>query len=177
MIITKVDNENPNEHWQYVNVSDRVVLDLGCGRWEHVERRDPNWPTTPEYFKQNGAKKVVAVDCDINEINWYNSVFSEESSYYDFILSHIHSSNDFSSLILKYQPNCVKVDIEGMECHLVDVPDDIFRSVEEYYIETHSQYLFNSCMSKLVLCGYIIYNQIDLVHTNGACMVIFAKKQ
>ena len=53
----------------------------------------------------------------------------------------------------------------------------IITKVDNENPNEYSQYLFNSCMSKLVLCGYVVSNQIDLVHTNGACMVIFAKKQ
>ena len=171
----KVNNENPNEHWQFVSVNNRVVLDLGCGRWERVEHRDPKWPTTPEFFIQKGAKHVVAIDCDPNEINWFTSNFSKESNY-EFILSCINSSNDFLNLITTYNPNCIKIDIEGAESNIIDIPNDVFSKVDEYYIETHNHHLFESCISKLDSCNYQIINIIDLIHTNGACKVIFAKK-
>lgn len=171
----KVNNENPNEHWQFVSVTNRIVLDLGCGRWEHVEHRNPNCSTTPEFFKQRGATHVVAIDCDPREINWFNSKFSKEENY-EFILGCINSANDFSDLILRYNPNCVKIDIEGAESNIIHMSNYIFSKVDEYYIETHNQQLYESCTSKLTLCGYQITNIIDLVHTNGLCKVIFAKK-
>ena len=171
----QINNENPNEHWQFVSVNNRIVLDLGCGRWEHVEHRDPNWPTTPEFFKQRGATHVVAVDCDPNEINWFNSEFSTETNY-EFVLGCINSANDFSLLISKYNPNCIKIDIEGAESNLIDLSDDIFSKADEYYIETHDQHLYDSFLNKLISCGYQINNTIDLIHTHGSCKVIFAKK-
>ena len=175
MNIVKVNNENPNEHWQFVSVVDCVVLDLGCGRWEHVEYRDKNWPTTPEYFKINGAKTVIAVDSDINEISWFNKKFAEEHGYV-FICRTINSSEILKETITKYKPNCIKVDIEGGEIHLINLSDDVFSSVEEYYIETHNDQLYDLCILKLAKNRYDVYQHIDLVHTNGACKVIFAKK-
>jgi predicted rRNA methylase YqxC with S4 and FtsJ domains len=74
----KVNNENPNEHWEFINVNGKTVLDLGCGRWEHVEYRDPNWPTTPEYWTQKGANQVIGIDADQNEIDWFLKMYKNE---------------------------------------------------------------------------------------------------
>jgi len=175
MNMIKVNNENPNEHWQFVSVTDCVVLDLGCGRWEHVEHREKDWPTTPEYFNIKGAKKVIAVDGDENEILWFNKKYSHESGYV-FIHSMINSPNILEHLITEYKPNCIKIDIEGGEINLINLSDDIFNLVNEYYIETHNDQLYYQCILKLAQNRYDIYQQIDLVHTNGGCKVIFAKK-
>jgi len=170
-----VNNENPKEHWQFVSVNNRIVLDLGCGRWEHVEYRDQTWPTTPEFFKNKGAKLIIGLDSDDNEIEWFSKNFANNDSY-KFISRSIDSSEILKELIISYTPNCVKVDIEGGEIHLVNLDDDTFNLVDEYYIETHDKNLFDLCEKKLKNNNYTIVNLIDLVHTGGACKVIFAKK-
>lgn len=93
---TLVNNENPIEHWQYINVKDRVVLDLGCGRWEKIEHRNQDWPTTPEYFLMNSAKEVIAVDADSGEIEWFTNKFNDDifktnkfNARYNRIVQHI----------------------------------------------------------------------------------------
>jgi hypothetical protein len=170
-----VDNENPYNHWEYVNVENKIVVDLGCGRWEKVEYRDPSWPTTPEYFKIKGASCVVGMDSDPEEIKWFKSNFNLDSSF-QFIEFSLQSSNDFKEIIEKIKPNCIKCDIEGGEIHLINLADEIFKMVDEYYIETHNQELYLQCINKLLNCNYTIVEQIDLIHTNGACKVIFGKK-
>lgn len=172
----KVNNENPNEHWEFINVNKKIVLDLGCGRWEHVEYRDPNWPTTPEYWTQKGANRVIGIDADQNEIDWFLKMYKDEIVY-TFNCMAINSSNDFYYLINQYKPNVIKCDIEGGEIHLINLDNETFKLVDEYYIETHGQELYLNCVSKLSECDYEIYEEIDLVHTNGHCKVLFAKKK
>ena len=171
-----VNNENPNEHWEFINVNEKTVLDLGCGRWESVEYRDPNWPTTPEYWIQKGAKYVVGIDADQNEIDWFLKMYKDEVSY-EFNCMMINSPNDFNHLINQYKPNVIKCDIEEGEIHLINLDDETFKLVDEYYIETHGDELYSKCVSKLSECGYEIYEEIDLTHTRGYCKVLFAKKK
>ena len=175
MKYTLVDNENPIEHWQYINVKNKTVLDLGCGRWEKVETRDASWLTTPEYFLANGAKKAIGVDADPEEIIWFKNKF-ENNSGLEFILQPINSTQDIANLYNTYKPNCVKCDIETNEKFLLELIQDQFCSVDEYYIETHGSGLYLKTLKVLENYGYIISNQIDLTHTNGYCKVVFAKK-
>jgi SAM-dependent methyltransferase len=172
---TLVNNENPIEHWQYINVKDRVVLDLGCGRWEKVEIRDKNWLTTPEYFLANAAKKVVAIDADPEEIEWFTNKFNNDNL--KFILKSINSTQDIIELYNIYKPDCVKCDIETNEKFLLGLTKEQFCSVKEYYIETHGNNLYFTIIDLLNKYNYSIYHQIDLTHTRGYCKVIFAKKK
>lgn len=172
----KVNNENPNEHWEFINVNGKTVLDLGCGRWEHVEYRDTNWPTTPEYWTQKGANQVIGIDADQNEIDWFLKMYKNEIGY-TFNCMIINSPDDFYHLINQYKPNVIKCDIEGGEIHLINLDNETFKLVDEYYIETHGQELYLNCISKLFECDYEIYEEIDLIHTNGNCKVLFAKKK
>jgi|688.fasta_scaffold481453_1 hypothetical protein len=175
MNYTLVNNENPVEHWQYVNVKNKVVLDLGCGRWEKVETKDASWLTTPEYFLTLNATKVIAIDADPEEIIWFKNRF-ENNSNLEFILQPINSTNDIINLYNTYKPNCVKCDIETNEKFLLELTEDQFCSIDEYYIETHGLDLYLKILSVLGKYGYIVNNQIDLTHTKGYCKVIFAKK-
>ena len=174
--MVKVDNENPNLHWEFVNVDGRIVLDLGCGRWEHIEHRDPNWPTTPEYWINKGASFSIGLDSDSNEINWFNDQFNDDSRY-KFECMFISSTADMANLISTYNPDCIKCDIEGGESTLFDLDDDIFCKIDEYYIETHGDELYNRCIEKLTRNNYVIHSLIDLVHTQGFCKVVFARKK
>lgn len=174
--MVNVNNENPTEHWGFVNVTGKTVLDLGCGRWEKMEKRDPNWLTTPEYFVSKGAKKVVAVDIDSVEIDWFNKQYAQSDSY-TFLLKSINSIDDIKNMIQQYKPECVKCDIESGEKYLFALDSETFNSVEEYYIETHGNFLYSQCIETMRKYNYKIIETIDLTHTNGQCKVIFARKQ
>jgi SAM-dependent methyltransferase len=175
MQTTSIDTENPVEHWRYINVENRNVLDLGCGRWEEVEKRDQTWPTTPEYFILNGAKKVVGIDLSEIEIQWFKNKYLDDPRY-SFINEHLNSSQKIEELINQIKPECIKCDIEGGEQYLLTMHKDIFCSIKEYYIETHSYNLLRLAIKAFEYYKYNITNIIDLSHTNGTCKVIFANK-
>jgi SAM-dependent methyltransferase len=170
-----VNNENSKEHWEFVNVKDRIVLDLGCGRWNKVEQVDDSWLTTPQYFIEQGAKKVIAVDIDPIEVDWFMNKFKDNNQY-EFILNNISSTEHIISLYNAYKPSCVKLDIEGSEQYLLEIDELSFCSVSEYYIETHGQKIYNQFIEIFANYGYNIRELIDLTHTNGLCKVIFAYK-
>ena len=172
----KVNNENPIEHWQFVEVENKIVLDLGCGRWEKVEKRDKNWLTTPEYFISKGASKVIAIDIDLAEISWFLHQNFDPNKY-TFLQQNITSNDDIATLIDTYKPNCIKCDIETGERFLLDIDKKKFLSVEQFYIETHGDDLYQQFLNIFNKYNYTIVEQIDLTHTSGYCKVIFAKKQ
>lgn len=171
----QINTENSKEHWKFVSVQDKVVLDLGCGRWDKVENVDSSWLTTPEYFVSQMAKKVIALDTDPSEIEWFKNKFGANNKY-EFILKSIDSSKDILSLFETYKPDCVKCDIESGERFLLELSPDEFSSIKEYYIETHGNNLYNDFINVFKKFQYTIREQIDLIHTNGACKVIFAYK-
>lgn len=175
MNMVLVDTENPTEHWKYVDVKDKIVLDLGCGRWEKIETRDPNWPTTPEYLINEGASKVFAVDIDQQEIDWFTERFKGEPKYH-FLCRKIASIEEAESIIRETSPDCIKCDIEENEQFLFKIDRDLFRSVKEYYIETHGADLFQEAINTLSRHEYHIRKIINLTHTKNHCKVIFASR-
>lgn len=173
MIEKNISTEHPDEHWQFIECNDSVVLDLGCGRWEAVERRDPNWPTTPEYFIQRGARHVYAVDSDRNEIDWFVKNMTAQTNM-TFIKKTISSAEEVSELYSTYQPSVVKCDIEHAELNLLNLSDDDFCKISMYAIETHSADLHRSFIEKFNTLGYEITAVLTLTH--APVKVIFAKR-
>lgn len=169
-----VNSEEPNKHWEPVSVFGKRVLDLGCGDFGRISILP--YPSTLEYFLSLGASYVVGVDVSIPDVNNINSNLNEHMDRFSIETKLISNANEIIELIEKNDIQIVKSDIEGGECHLLSIPDNIFSRIEEYYIETHGNQLYEMTIQKLINCGYDIYNQIDLTHTNGECKVIFARK-
>ncbi len=170
-----INTENSQQHWEFIDVQDKIVLDLGCGRWNKIEHVEDSWLTTPEHFVTNGASQVIAIDIDPIEIEWFKNKLSADTKY-SFMCNGISSVEDIKNLYATFQPNCVKCDIEGNEILLAKLDKEIFCSVDEYYIETHGEKLYSRFISLFEEYNYTIREQIDLVHTNGFCKVIFAYK-
>lgn len=173
MIEKNISTEHPDEHWHFIECNSSVVLDLGCGRWEHIEKRDPNWPTTPEYFIQRGATHVYAVDSDSHEIDWFVKNMDAQTNM-TFLNQAIVSSKDASELYATYKPSVVKCDIEGAEVYLLNLSDEDFCSVTMYAVETHSNDLHDLFMKKFNVLGYEISAVLTLTH--APVKVIFAKR-
>jgi hypothetical protein len=169
--ITKIDTENPETHWEFVNVHGKRVLDLGCGDFGNATNL--SYPTTAEYFLNKGASYVLGVDLNYNDISKINERLG---NVLELKIDTITSSDQIRRFITENQIQIVKSDIEGAEIHLLEMSDEDFSQIEEYYIETHNALLENNLQDKLTRCKYIITNIVILSHTNDVCKVFFAKK-
>ena len=171
-VVKEISVENPDQHWEYVNVKDKRVLDLGCGDFGNATILP--YPSTFEYFLEKEASFVVGVD--LNNIDIENLLQKVEVSKVKTVTMSINDPQQIINLIEENKINIVKCDIEGAESFLFDVPEEDFKRVDEYYIETHNEDLHKRCISKLTECGYDIYAEIILMHTGAACKVLFAKR-
>lgn len=169
------NSENPSLHWKYIECKDQIAIDLGCGRWEHVEYRDQSWPTTPEYLLQLGASKVYAFDIDEKEIQWYRDNLCVKYPNLIVFTANINDTNALREIYQQCKPDVIKCDIEGNEKFLLQLTDEEFTSVNMYAIETHSNELYNSFIAKFQKLNYHIVATIDLVHAIPM-KAIFAKK-
>jgi len=124
-----VHSENPLEHWSDItDLKNKCVLDLGCG-WINQ-----GFQSTPEYFLSRGASKIIGVDETCTEINSLTEIYPSHT----FLCGKIDTADDLSNLIKTYKPEFIKMDIEGFEVLIKDIPVEVFSSVEEMAVEYHN---------------------------------------
>lgn len=156
-----IESEDPLVHWGFVEVMDKVVLDLGCGYF------GAETTNTPQFFLENGASYVVGVDMSLSgleSVNDPNIALIEMS---------IDSALEVSKLYERFQPQVVKCDVEGAEVYLAELHEAVFKWPEQYAIEVHSDDLDELLTRKLRGCGYKIKTVADIVHAPG-CKVLHA---
>ena len=181
--MNEIHTENPKIHWEFVNVDQKRVLDLGCGRHqlEDEHRSLDNaleWLQTPEYFLEMGADFVIGIDERPEEIEYFKSLFrgTDKESNVFFEQKQIRRPEDVKDLITRFKPDCIKCDIEGKEVLLEDLEDYTLSLVSEYYIETHSDFLHKTVKDKLESNDFLIREEILLGHASPS-RVIFAFKE
>jgi hypothetical protein len=175
MEIRTYGTEHPAEHWEFIECNGKVAIDLGCGRWEKVERRDPTWPTTPEWLVQRGASHVYAFDMDQEEVEWYNANIDTEQPV-TTINQGIYNVDDVRNIWNTYNPKIVKCDIEHFESNILELTDEEFSVVDLWAIETHSDELEQGFKDKFERCGYELFGYINLTHATHV-RVLFARKK
>lgn len=173
MIIKQTGSEHPNEHWEFIECENKIAIDLGCGRWEQHEYRDPSWPTTPEWLLLKGAAEVHAYDIDPAEVDWYNNTLAKKgiTAYHKAIMT----VEDLRAILEAHKPSVVKCDIEGYESTFLQLTDEEFSSIDFYALETHSDELYNNFISKFTLLNYTVIACVDLIHARPM-KALFAKK-
>lgn len=116
-----IKNEEPDEHWRMVHPEDKVVLDLGCGKFYSSI-------STAEWFVNKGAKSVIGID--LSDIKYKNERLTTH-------VIRINSTQILQDLIDNYQPELIKCDIEGAEIYfggIKSIPANEF--AVEYHDET-----------------------------------------
>jgi len=115
----RINSEEPNIHWPFLDIKGKRVLDLGCGKfWSSI--------STAEWMINNGARVVVGVDLSDIDI---------DSPKFTMIVKRISSKEELEDLFLRYVPEVIKCDIEGAEIYL----DGIVLPVEtkQFAVEYH----------------------------------------
>jgi len=174
--------QHPSDHWSAscVNVKDRIVLDLGCGffgltnsfreghtSWfYHIPLS--NMISTTQYWLNLGAKQVIGLDANEEDIKHLQGQIAQDNVL--FFHESITSARQLAALIKTYKADVIKADIEGAESCIIELSDEEFRLVKEYYIEIHSQELFDRMHQKLTSCGYQIR---DISRSEHGPVVIF----
>lgn len=158
------ETESPDEHWGYLDVDGKVVLDLGCGNFGGEVTQ-----STPEFFIERGASKVIGVDV------WIDSLNHIEHPDIALIGMSIDNADEIANLIRRFTPDVIKCDIEGGERHLLDLPDNVLQTVKAYAIETHDDDLYDRAWQVLRGNGYKIRTTVDLLHAQP-CKVVHATK-
>ena len=155
-----ITSEEPNIHWGFLNVQGRTVLDLGSSKFAATK-------STPEYFIEEGAIKVIGIDLGL-DTEYQNSSFT-------MIPMHISSKDQLQGLIDEHQPDVIKADIEGAEAHFKEIQS--LPNVVELAIEYHDNDLKNLIESKLAEWGFDNWDLYQLFDIETERMgVLHAKK-
>lgn len=146
--------EESSVHWQPFHPSGHVVLDIGCGRWGVHQLEE----TSPIYFGNHGAVRVVGVDMNCGDINYYKERTSDDPKY-TFICKSIQGKKDIIDLIVEYQPTALKIDIEGSEIALLECSSEDLAGISEIAIEFHSVELNNLSRNKIIEWGFNLHTR------------------
>lgn len=114
-------SEEPIKHWGFLNFKDKIVLDLGCGKFYSSI-------STAQWFLDGGAKKVIGIDLGKEPI---------EDERLEAFAMPINDKLGLEFLIRKYKPQIIKCDIEGAEIHFDEIEKEDMDSVEEFAVEYH----------------------------------------
>ena len=145
MFIMKITSEEPNIHWPFLNVENKVVLDLGCGLFYSSQ-------TSARYFLDRGAKSVIGVDLGKLPVDGCTIYFQK----------NISSSEDLQDLINTFCPEIIKCDIEGAEVYFEGIAE--LKGVTEFAVEYHDNDLKLLMERKIAEWGFIdskVYKLFD----------------
>ncbi|MFI5136899.1 MAG: hypothetical protein ACHQIM_03670 [Sphingobacteriales bacterium] len=128
-------------------MSDKVVLDLGCGLWDVKDIEE----SSPVYFKNKHAKKIIGVDLNVNDISVLKDYFQEHfnGDGSEFLVKKITKTNDLLELITKYNIESIKCDIEGFEKVMFNINKNQIETVTNISVEYHDYVLFLKLLSTL----------------------------
>ena len=168
-------NEHPSNAWPscWTNVKGRIVLDLGCGffgltpdimagtfSWGQWGKPEPipGMMTTTQHFLNQGAKQVIGVDSNQNDIDCLTKKFACEiaAGKAQFFCWAMNTPEQIARTIQEYKIEIVKADIEGAEQLILDMDESVFISVREFYIEAHSPKIEADFLAKFNRLNYKI---------------------
>ena len=166
------DKEDPNFHYplDLINVTDKTVLDLGCGSLGDLASIQ-DYISTPEYFLKHGAKKIIGIEIANSDIEYLTSKIDSSKGLF------MQPEKSVADLIQEYGIEVIKCDNEGGETELFSLPTEKFRLIEEYYIETHNDGLNQWAKAKFAECGYEILEELEFAPLPGLIRVLFARRQ
>lgn len=156
----KITSEEPVDHWGFLNVKDKVVLDLGCSKFHSTI-------PTYEWFLQQEASKVIGIDLEEEQSN-------ENFTFYRLC---IDSDEKIKNLLQEHPIDVIKADIEGAEKYFKNITQEDFKDVTELAIEYHDEEMKELVLSKLAEWAFGIVDTYQLFDIDIARMgVIHAKK-
>ena len=162
-------------------LKDKVVLDIGGFQGE-----------TAVYFARQGARKVIVYEpipsncklilqnVGLNQINnvelhaagvgdhdgvetvrynkidpsfGYKNIGSEETTF---------KVKNIADVLREANANVAKIDCEGAERHLINVSEEILRTINYYMIETHQKWIKDALITKFKQAGYKLIKEKKL---------------
>ncbi len=155
-----IRSEKADDHWYFLPVENKVVLDLGCGI-------NSEFAPTPWYFIQDRkAKKVFGVDPDLNSYNWFKQNYNIQNFIH--FLDYVDRLEKFEWYFENSKPDVIKIDVEGAEIVLHALNPKYLLGVTDIAIEYHNFPCLVACESLLDKLGMVIcyykFENIDLEH-------------
>jgi hypothetical protein len=173
MINHSIISERSVDHWPYLNVKGKNVLDLGCGRHQTYEVKDHS----PCYFLDQGASKVIAIDASQEEINYYESIYGKENPTFYAECAAISDPVQVLNYITKYDITALKCDIEGYETALYDITKDQMKGITDIAIEYHDNDRRENVLRKYNEWGFELIAEGLFTYCHAPNMgVLFAKR-
>ena len=157
-----IPTEDPKHHWSFLEVEDKLVLDMGCSFYEASFH--PGMLSSAEWFVEHGAKQVIGFDADPAEVLKYNIVYKNNPKYKIFEL-FLDSESQIKEL-LKYKPQVIKCDIEGAEINFSSITKSEMEFVEQIAFEYHDVPTREMCEAKLEEWGFDFTEQYSLLDRN-----------
>lgn len=158
LIKSIINTENPAEHWGFLPIENKVVLDLGCGI------NNEEYSPTPIYWINNKAKFVVGVDASEASYQWFKKNYAIKK--FINIMDYVDRIEKFELYLGYYRPQIVKIDVEGSEIFLNALKPEYLEGVEHIGIEYHNLPCLISCERLLKDNGYEIdyykFNDLDI---------------
>lgn len=168
-----INSEHPYEHWSFLDVKDKTVLDMGCSFYDATY--NPGMLSSAEWFVQTGATIVIGFDANPYEVDKYNVVYRNNPKYKVFKL-FVDSSEKIKDL-LKYNPEVIKCDIEGGEIYFNDITKEEMECVQQIGIEYHDEATKQMCESKLSEWGFDFVEQYSLMYIDTNKQGVFCGKK
>jgi 23S rRNA U2552 (ribose-2'-O)-methylase RlmE/FtsJ len=143
----RIGSEEPIDHWGFLDVKDKVILDLGCSPFHSSI-------STPQYFIKKGASKVIGID--LGYMQWTNDKLI-------MIPMTIQNTKQIQDLLAIHKPDIIKADIEGAEFVFGGIYE--LYNVKEIAIEYHDNELKVLMERKFDEWGFInpdLYQLFDI---------------
>lgn len=125
-----ITSESPDIHWGFLDIKDKVVLDLGCGI-------NSEFMPTPVYFLQERkAAKVIGVDGNSQSYEWFKQNYNVQHfiPHMDMVDRH----EKFIMFMDYYKPQVMKIDVEGSEILMNAIEYHHFDGIDEIACEYHN---------------------------------------
>jgi hypothetical protein len=159
VIKATIYTENPAEHWGFLPVNGKIILDLGSGI-------NSEFTPTPMYWIEKKAAKVIGVDPSQQSYDWFKQNYLIKN--FINIMDYVDRIEKFELYLGYYKPQIVKIDVEGGELYLNGLDSKYLDGVTDIGIEYHNFPSLVSCERLLKDNGYTIeyykFNDIDIDH-------------
>jgi hypothetical protein len=136
-------SENYEETYGIPDYNGKRILEIGA-----------DYGSTASYFFKRGAREIISVEG--NKV-YYLELLKNRQFDKNLLPIHLQITNAFELeflIELYYVIDLMHLDCEGCEKYLLDVPDDVLKTVEIYQIEIHTKELHEKFLIKFKEMGY-----------------------